>query len=283
MHRIKQTSIMEFFKVKKLLTKSRNDRLSFNFYSIFKGNFLNEILKGHVFLLFNVNTTIGIIIINYKSKEIFYLPIINSISIFKLLHILNTHFNTIDYRISLNYNKINIEEIKKYFPINIIENMMFMYKHYDISKSTIINDNNLKVRNLVVNKEEELRVKLQNKIFNNVKNRNELTVEEVLIEEKNTKFLKDYCYILEINELPTGYGQIVEIEDQYFLVNFGIIPEFRSLGYGYKFLNIISQLCAEKGIKNLYLSVNKLNTNAINLYKKDGFIEIYNALTISFH
>ena len=77
--------------------------------------------------------------------------------------------------------------------------------------------------------------------------------------------------------------KIVEIENQYFLVNFGIIPEFRNNGYGYKFLNVISVDCAKKGIKHLYLSVNRHNTSAVELYKKDGFIELYNILTINFH
>ena len=283
MQTIKHIGIMEFFKVKKLLVNSRNDELSFNFYSVFKGNLFNEIFMGHVYLLYKGNAATGIIIINHKGSEICYLPIINSISIFKLLHILHIHFSTTSYKLSLNYNKLNIEEIKKYFPIRITDNMMFMYKNNAMNNTTISKDNNLKIRNLVICEEEELRVNLQNKIFNNVKNRNLLTIEEVLIEEKNSRFLKEYCFILEVNEIPIGYGQIVEIENQYFLVNFGIIPEFRNNGYGYKFLNVISQECAKKGIKHLYLSVNRHNTSAVELYKKDGFIEIYNILTINFN
>ena len=95
---------------------------------------------------------------------------------------------------------------------------------------------------------------LQNVIFGNIEGRRDLTIQEVLFEEKKQGFLADMCYILEINKIPSGYGQIVALEKGYSLVNFGITSQFRGFGYGYYFLSYILEECRLSGIKDLYLS-----------------------------
>ncbi|WP_443110822.1 GNAT family N-acetyltransferase [Caloramator sp. mosi_1] len=64
-------------------------------------------------------------------------------------------------------------------------------------------------------------------------------------------FLKDYCYVLYKNHMPIGYGQIIKDRSLYYLVNFGIIEEFRGMGFGYIFLNyILNDIKGKNKIKN---------------------------------
>jgi ribosomal protein S18 acetylase RimI-like enzyme len=138
------------------------------------------------------------------------------------------------------------------------------------------------VRRMVINKEEPVRVKLQNNIFGNAQGRRELTLLEVYSEERKSSFLKEMCFILDVHGEPGGYGQILISDDEYYLVNFGVINEYRSKGYGLYFLSKIIENCSLSGINHLNLCVDNDNTPAINLYKKLGFKELYSKFNMRF-
>lgn len=280
MIKIKHARLFQIFKLKRLLTNSKNSNV--NFYSDFKGSLLNQSLRGNVYYIDKNQKFAGVIIINNKFKELYYIPSVEDFSIYKILNLLINKFDLENYKFSLIYKKINAEELKKYFSINITENLIYMRKVNCLDLVNLTENKQLSIRNMKIGREEALRAELQNTIFNNNKNRSLLTIDEVFIEERNPKFLKDFCFILEVQNTPAGYGQIILAKNQFFLVNFGIIPEYRNNGYGYYFLNKIIQVCSRRGIKTLYLSVDVNNPYAISLYKKMGFNEVYNTMTIKF-
>jgi ribosomal protein S18 acetylase RimI-like enzyme len=280
---LKRANIFQVVKLNKMISKFKKNKAALNFYSDFNDNILGYILVGDVYLIVLDKKVLGSLIVDKGCREIYFFPIDNSLSIIKLLHLLNKNFHPKDYNFTLNYKNLNYDNLKKFFSLTIIENMMYM--NMDVSNRLVESkeEPSLLIRNMIINKEENIRVELQNKIFNNVENRILLTLEEVLAEQINPRFLKDFCYIFEKYREPIGYGQILKVDNKFFLVNFGITPEHRNNGYGYFFLNSLLRECAKKGIDNLYLSVNKYNDSAINLYKKIGFNETYNMMTIKFN
>lgn len=277
-----RANLFQILKLNRIFTQHNKNKNILNFYSDFKESTLGYILNGDIHFIMKDSLILGIIIIDSCNKLIHFMPIDNSISIFKLLHLLNRNLNVKGYALSLNYKKINTENLKKFFSIKITENMMYMHLKLSVNSYKDYNNSALLARNLIINKEENIRVVLQNKIFDNVENRNLLTLDEVLNEQSNSRFLKDFCFILEEYREPIGYGQILKFSNKYTLVNFGIIPKHRNNGYGYYFLKNIIRECSRANFKDLYLSVNKHNGSAINLYRKIGFEEIYNIMTINF-
>lgn len=275
---IKTAKIWDIIKIRKLRKKRSNG----NFYSEYIGSLIYCIIKKDCYLIIEKSKIYGVVIVNDIKREVFYIPgNEDKISFPRLIYILKKDLKVLGYVLNLKYRKININNIKKYLPIKVIDNIKYM--HIKISeqfKPNCGNNDNLKVRNAEVNKDEVNRVELQNKIFGNINGRKELTLEEVLNEQKGSKFLKDLCFVLEENNQPIGYGQIIIMDDSYYLVNFGIIPEFRGRGYSKYFLSNVIKKCQEYGIDDLYLSVDNANYNAVNLYKKIGFTEVYNKLII---
>lgn len=280
---LKRINLLQALKINRILSAFRENKNDLNFYSDFKGGILNYLLKGDVYSIMKDDNLSGFIIADRWQKIIYYIPIDNSISIFRLLHLLVKNFKTEDYSLSLIHKKIDLDNLKRFFSISIIENMMYMHFDNNLKSCSLALNSSLLVRNMIIGKDENIRLELQNKIFNNVENRSILTLDEILTEQINPRFLKDHCYIFEVYREPAGYGQILKFNNKFFLVNFGIISEYRNYGYGYYFLNNILRECSKAGINDLYLSVDKYNENAINLYKKIGFKEMYNLLTIKFN
>jgi ribosomal protein S18 acetylase RimI-like enzyme len=230
------------------------------------------------------DSIVGLLFINRKRREIIYIPIIReSLSLFRLVYILNNNFTLKGYTLSIKHKKLNLKLYKGYFPVDIFENYKYMYlntREYDYNSLDIPED--ISVRRMVINKEEPIRVKLQNNIFGNAAGRRELTLIEVFSEERKGNFLKDMCFILDIKGNPGGYGQILIVDEEYYLVNFGVTTEYRNKGYGGYFLSQIINSCNLSGIEHLNLCVDNDNIPAVNLYRKLGFKELYNKFSIRF-
>jgi ribosomal protein S18 acetylase RimI-like enzyme len=75
------------------------------------------------------------------------------------------------------------------------------------------------------------------------------------------------------DELPIGYAHIDFDDDKYW---FGIciIDKYQGKGYGGKMMEYIFNDEKVKRIDKIYLTVDKINTVAINLYKKNEFLII---------
>ena len=252
-----------------------------NYYSNFTGNILYFIIVNKCFLIINNKSLQGIIFIKENKKEVFYIPVNMNDSFFHLIYIIKKYFNLSGYSLELRYKKISTLLSEKCFSIHVKSDLKYMF--IDLLNSEIGSNfpGDVYIRKMNIGKDENIRVKLQNEIFGNIPKRRNLTVKEVLYEEKGSGFLNNYCFFIEQNSIPVGYGQIVICSGEYYLVNFGIIPEYRSKKLGYIFLSGILGDCKNNGIAKLYLTVDSNNINAIKLYHKSGFIDLYNSIQIS--
>ena len=68
-----------------------------------------------------------------------------------------------------------------------------------------------------------------------------------------------------------GYFAIKEEKDELFLSKLYIDKKYRGRDYARKALNYIEQTCIEKGIRRLWLTVNRNNHTSIRIYEKLGF------------
>lgn len=253
-------------------------------YSIYKGSITLLLLKGKIYIIDSNKGVAGIFIIDNDKKEISYIPKSdNQISFFRILYIIEKKLGLCGYTLSVDYKGEAIREYLKYFNIEVIKDVKVMqlnFNSYDIKNFKI--PDNIIIKRMKLGEEEPLRVELQNQIFSHIKNRKNITINQVLAEEKNPDFIEDMCFILYVNKTPSGYGQILISNNKFYLVNFGVIPKLRGMNYGLYFIYSIFKLCIESDIKSLYLAVDNSNFSAIELYKRVGFIENQNSAIIRF-
>lgn len=282
MVKVLQIRFHDLFALYKML-KDRTQE--FGFYSDFKEGMLKYLISRQCYFLIKNGSTVGLLLINTKGREIHYIPLkVKGLSLFRLIYTINTNFNLSGYSLSIKHRSLNPGLYSRYFPVYINENYKFMHINTDdFCYKNLNNDGNLVFRKMVISKEEPLRVKLQNNIFNNSSSgRRELTLLEVYNEESRSSFLKDMCYILEAEGKPSGYGQIIISEGEYYLVNFGVINECRNKGYGRHFLSKIIEDCRDKRIPRLSLCVDNNNLPAVKLYREIGFKESFNNFILRF-
>lgn len=253
-------------------------------YSIYKGSITLLLLKGKIYIIDSNKGVAGIFIIDNDKKEISYIPKSdNQISFFRILYIIEKKLGLCGYTLSVDYKGEAIREYLKYFNIEVIKDVKVMqlnFNSYDIKNFKI--PDNIIIKRMKLGEEEPLRVELQNQIFSHIKNRKNITINQVLAEEKNPDFIEDMCFILYVNKTPSGYGQILISNNKFYLVNFGVIPKLRGMNYGLYFIYSIFKLCIESDIKSIYLAVDNSNSSAIELYKRVGFIENQNSAIIRF-
>jgi ribosomal protein S18 acetylase RimI-like enzyme len=266
-----------------ILKRVRNfNPQKFSFYSEFNGNIFYYILKRSCYIIKKDSMSLGVIFVDRIGMNLYYIPFeCSAVSFFRLLYLIKQNFNLSGFRLSVKHKNLNSNLYKNSFFIDVVIDIKCMEAKAelsDIEAKDVFKE--LSVLKLVIGKEEGIRVELQNRIFSEVKNRRELTIGEVLREEKSPGFLKGMCYILRYCDTPIGYGQILYTDEKFYLVNFGITPEYRKAGYGNFFLTKIMNNCSLYGINNLYLTVDKQNVPAIGLYKKVGFKDLYNKLEI---
>ncbi|EYE87204.1 hypothetical protein Q428_14605 [Fervidicella metallireducens AeB] len=267
-------------------TINSKEKAKHYFYSDFTESVLPFILNKQCYFIYKKNKFIGIIFINHVLKKFYFVPAKDkNISFTKLLFLLKSKFNLPEYSLNLLYKDIEPEKPCKYFNAKILNDVKLMY--ISTNKFQKINvDKDIKCfekldfRNLKINEEEQIRVDLQNEIFSDVEGRRELTIKEVFAEEKEESFLCDKCFLLEFEKEAIGYAQIIKLNNAYYLVNFGIKTNYRKNGYGKIFLYKILEQCSKSGIDDLFLTVENSNYKAIKLYRKIGFIELNNFLSI---
>ena len=122
-------------------------------------------------------------------------------------------------------------------------------------------------------KDDELRCKLQNEIFNE-DNRTPLTVDDIKYDIKQEYYLKDLCVFIKVKNKIIGYGQIIYNRDINLIVNFGIVNGYRNEGYGKDLLIKLLDMAKGANIKDIYIRVDHNNFHAKKLYSSVGFKEI---------
>ncbi|KRQ87030.1 putative N-acetyltransferase YycN [Caloramator mitchellensis] len=270
--------IRDYYMILKLLKK--HNRKSFEYYSNFNDNIFSYFITKNIYKIKRRERVVGLIICNFIKREVYFVPTVNiKIDFNDIYKLLVSNFKGYDFPfVYYGFDLINSLGIEN--QLAIIKNYKIMVNN--ISNLNFINSNieNLSVERMKITEQESLRVELQNKIFGNLINRKVLTVSEVIAEEKKKEFLKDLCFFLKYQDKYIGYGQIVINNEGYFLINFGILEEFRGKGYAKLFLSEILKNAKNYGVETLYLKVDNYNLKAIKLYEDLGFEELINVATI---
>lgn len=119
---------------------------------------------------------------------------------------------------------------------------------------------------------EEKRCNLQNEIFKN-NNREPLIVEDIYYDVTQEYFWDKGSIFIKYRNTYIGYGQIILDDNSPTIVNFGILQEYRSLGYGELLLSYLLNLLYKNGYGDVKLKVNPANYQAYGLYLKLGFVK----------
>lgn len=119
------------------------------------------------------------------------------------------------------------------------------------------------------------RVWVQNSVFQN-KSRVPLDFQDVQKEMKNQSYIPELSMLLTADQRPVGYGQIIRNQTAYYLVNFGIVPEYQGLGYSHFLLEALLNKAKDDGLEIILLEVFEDNAKAVKLYQNHGFKTMYN-------
>lgn len=87
------------------------------------------------------------------------------------------------------------------------------------------------------------------------------------VESQHSKTL-----IISVEEEVIGFITWNESEDSADLLNIAISPKHSHQGYGSQLLNTWLMTLKTQEFKHFFLEVHALNVNAINFYKKHGFV-----------
>ncbi|SHE34752.1 GNAT family N-acetyltransferase [Caloramator proteoclasticus] len=257
---------------------ANNEFINFyNFKNIFELSIANLFFNTSYFVMDE-----GIRGINKNSRVYIFIKD-SSVSINEIINILINHYNNKKLNFEIKYinSNIKLDNSNKYIMQKNFKTMELELNNF-LNFNSICIPNDIKISTIDISKNIDLRIDIQNSIFNsNDKKRRPIDKNYIYKELNSRYFLKDYCYVLFDNNIPIGYGQIIKDKRFYYLVNFGIIDEYRGKGYGNIFLNyILNDIKKKNEIKILRLNVDNYNIPAINLYKKIGFYEIYNTITL---
>ncbi len=85
----------------------------------------------------------------------------------------------------------------------------------------------------------------------------------------------DYLYyLIKFNNAVSGYIGLHEEKEKLFLSKLYILKEYRGNQIASKTFEFIENLAKEKKLKAVWLTVNKNNNHAIEVYKHSGFVVI---------
>lgn len=197
-------------------------------------------------------------------------------------------FNTIELKKSILINKDFLKKSTMYDITNknnktllfitddpVLAGYIKNKKQSNLILKSYIKDMNLQYDDIEVeifNKRENIKIRceLQNSIFFDT-SRVPLQERDILYECEKNNYIPELAYLLKKNDQYIGYGQILLIDDKYYVVNFGVVEEYRRKGYGKKFLNVLLIKAQSYGLDEIYIKVDKSNQVALDLYTKLGF------------
>lgn len=146
---------------------------------------------------------------------------------------------------------------------NLLVKFNFLY-------NTNITRLNISIEKVILNKDEELRCKIQNSIFS-ASTRIPLEVQDIENDIEQDYYIEDLSLFIKLNNVAIGYGQIIYNRDMYTVVNFGLINEFRGYGFGKILLDYLIKSAKSMNIDELFIRVEENNYNALKLYSWIGF------------
>jgi len=86
-------------------------------------------------------------------------------------------------------------------------------------------------------------------------------------------------YFMEVEGNKVGYAGIHKEKDKMFLSKLYILKDYRKKGYASLAFAFLQNMCKENNLKNIYLTVNKYNTDTIQVYEAKGFQIIKNQVS----
>lgn len=78
-------------------------------------------------------------------------------------------------------------------------------------------------------------------------------------------------FFIEIDGGKVGYIGIHRELERIFLSKLYILKDYRKKGYASLAFEFLSNMCKENNLKSIYLTVNKYNTDTIQVYQAKGF------------
>lgn len=83
------------------------------------------------------------------------------------------------------------------------------------------------------------------------------------------------CWVLEVDRQVIGYALALQHVDEDHLLNLAIVPKMQQKGYGQHLLqHMIADAKSLEGVRRILLEVRISNTPAIQLYEKNGFLQM---------
>ena len=79
--------------------------------------------------------------------------------------------------------------------------------------------------------------------------------------------------ILFKNGVPIGYGHL-DKEGESIWLGIAVAESHHGAGFGKLLMNFLLKKGHEKGIRTIYLTVDKNNTSAMNMYQKNAFVYV---------
>lgn len=86
-------------------------------------------------------------------------------------------------------------------------------------------------------------------------------------------------YFISRDGVKMGYTGIKAEAGKLFLSKLYILKEYRGQGYASKTFDFLDGLCASRGLKAIWLTVNRNNKNSIAVYEKKGFKIVHAQVT----
>ena len=83
---------------------------------------------------------------------------------------------------------------------------------------------------------------------------------------------KDIYYLIKDNNIVIGYIGLHEEDDKMFLSKLYILKEYRGKQIASKTFEFIEYLSRNRKLKTIWLTVNRNNKHAIDVYKHKGFV-----------
>jgi len=78
-------------------------------------------------------------------------------------------------------------------------------------------------------------------------------------------------YLISHDDFAVGYMSVRQDEGKLFLSKFYIRKEYRGRGYAGQATAFLEQLCKDRNLSHIWLTVNRHNESSIAIYKKKGF------------
>jgi ribosomal protein S18 acetylase RimI-like enzyme len=83
----------------------------------------------------------------------------------------------------------------------------------------------------------------------------------------------DY-FLMQANGGDVGYLAVKEEAGQLFLSKFYVLKEQRGQGYASQAMAFLEKLCRSRGLRSIWLTVNRYNASSIAIYEKKGFVKV---------